>query len=403
MPRSNKKKKNSPIGSPIPGCPSPSPFGKTPSFLSDEIPSFFLNGGPSLMVQRAIASAARQGLELMPGRANPALGNCAFEAPIFNLNDRSCFNENLPMAIGYYRRIWILDMENRLFNSPWNPGYSQIEWHTGWEQLKEDNVYEIDFFGDLVLPAIACGLKKNLLIFNTNINHPRTPISVIFPSEYGVEANSRFPIILAYDMSHYENLHPADANDAEKSVELVNSLKDNNYNLTHEDLKTLVCLESPVDIRAKNQFNKSRIANMKYNMSEVTGTKDEIDQIKRLTENPKLPTKRKIKDDKNENPKKRKVLNVRGMTDDERKQYRREQYRGKVLQLNAENGKKIKQKRAGEKQSERLKKKKENEPLFKENLAAEKSSQREKKRQENEPQFKHQRANEKQLERDKKR
>ena len=78
--------------------------------------------GPNLTVQRAIASGYRHGIELIPGRDNPALGNCAFEAPIFNINDRSCFNEILPMSADYYRRLWIIDMENRLFESPFNPG-----------------------------------------------------------------------------------------------------------------------------------------------------------------------------------------------------------------------------------------------------------------------------------------
>ena len=71
------------------------------------------------------------------------------------------------MSIDYYRRIWVTDMENLLFNSQLNPGFSRSEWHAGWEQRKEDKLYEMDFFEDLVLPAIACGLKKNLLIFNT--------------------------------------------------------------------------------------------------------------------------------------------------------------------------------------------------------------------------------------------
>ena len=234
MPRSNKKKKNGPpFGSSIVGSPSSPPLNKKlSSSIPDGIPSFFLNEGPSLMVQRAMASAERQGLKLIPGRANPALGNCAFEAPIFNLNDRICFMETFPMSIDYYRRIWVTDMENLLFDSSYNPGYSRNEWHAGWEKLKADNVYEVDFFGDLVVPAIACGLKKNLLIFNTNCNHPRTPISVIFSAEYGVEATSRIPIILAYDMSHYESLHPVDTCAIEQSIDLVNLLKEGKYELT---------------------------------------------------------------------------------------------------------------------------------------------------------------------------
>ena len=89
------------------------------------------------MVQRAIASGARHGIEFVPGRANPALGDCAFEASIFNVNDRSCFSIDFPMSINYYRRIWITDAENRFFDSHWNPGLTQTEWHAGWERLKD--------------------------------------------------------------------------------------------------------------------------------------------------------------------------------------------------------------------------------------------------------------------------
>ena len=92
MPRSNKKKKKdgSSYPSPIPGSSSclEAPDDSLSSPTSVDIPSICLTRGPSLMVQRAIASGARHGIELIPGRVNPAIGNCAFEAPIFNLNDR---------------------------------------------------------------------------------------------------------------------------------------------------------------------------------------------------------------------------------------------------------------------------------------------------------------------------
>ena len=77
MPRSNKKKKASP---------------KYPGTVSlVDVPSIALDGAPSIMVQRCIASAARHGIKLIPGRANPAAGDCAFESTIFNVNDRNCF------------------------------------------------------------------------------------------------------------------------------------------------------------------------------------------------------------------------------------------------------------------------------------------------------------------------
>ena len=111
--------------------------------MQESIPSVALDGSESLMVKRAIASAARHGIELKPGRINPARGNCAFEAPIFNVNDRGVFNERFPMSIDYYRRIWTIDVENRLFDTELNPGYSYQDWHNGWERMRQRNVYEV--------------------------------------------------------------------------------------------------------------------------------------------------------------------------------------------------------------------------------------------------------------------
>ena len=62
------------------------------------------------IVQRAIASAQKHKIKLDPGRENHGDGNCSFEAIIFNINDRSCFQEKLPMTPDFYGRIWITDM-----------------------------------------------------------------------------------------------------------------------------------------------------------------------------------------------------------------------------------------------------------------------------------------------------
>ena len=55
-----------------------------------------------VIVQRAIASAKKHNIELKCGRANNAAGNCIHEFVIFNINDRSCFREKLPMSPDVY-------------------------------------------------------------------------------------------------------------------------------------------------------------------------------------------------------------------------------------------------------------------------------------------------------------
>ena len=75
------------------------------------------------IVQRAIASAQKHKIKLKPGRENHADGNYSFEATIFNINDRSCFTEKLPMTPDFYRKIWITDIMNKILDkqNPWNP------------------------------------------------------------------------------------------------------------------------------------------------------------------------------------------------------------------------------------------------------------------------------------------
>ena len=83
--------------------------------------------GKLLLVIWAIASASRHGINLMQGRANPGTGSCAFEAPIFNVNDRECFKETLLKPIQYYRSLWVSEGERLLFDSPFNPEYSKVK------------------------------------------------------------------------------------------------------------------------------------------------------------------------------------------------------------------------------------------------------------------------------------
>ena len=79
-----------------------------------------------LMLSRAVASSKRHGIDLIPGSLNPGTGNCAFEAVLFNLNERSCFEERYDCSTDYYRRIWMTDMEAKVLDNPlWNYGYSE--------------------------------------------------------------------------------------------------------------------------------------------------------------------------------------------------------------------------------------------------------------------------------------
>ena len=47
-------------------------------------------------------------------------------------------------------------------------GYSQDEKKENWNLLKQSGVYEVEFFGDFVMHAIAKSSNKNILILNTS-------------------------------------------------------------------------------------------------------------------------------------------------------------------------------------------------------------------------------------------
>jgi hypothetical protein len=86
-----------------------------------------------LMVDRAISSAKKHGINLFPGRLNQAKGDCAFESAIFDVNDRKCFEEKYRLAVHYYRQIWVTDMKNRTLTDETWTIYSDKEWEAGWQ------------------------------------------------------------------------------------------------------------------------------------------------------------------------------------------------------------------------------------------------------------------------------
>ena len=155
----------------------PVPPDKAQSCLESSL----LQTEQSLMITRAIRSAKHHGIILHPGRQNLGVGNCAFEASISNVNDRDCFVEKFPLSPDHYRHLWVTDMKNRTMNDETWRIYSDKEWEVGWNELLESGIYERGIFGDLMLLGIACGLRKFLLIFNTNLDSPHDPIYACDP------------------------------------------------------------------------------------------------------------------------------------------------------------------------------------------------------------------------------
>ena len=183
-------------------------------------------------------SAEIHGIKLQHGRPNPGTGDCAFEATIFNINDRKCFGQEFPMSIDWYRRIWTTDMANRTIDTPYNT-MSPQEWLQGWSEMLVPGAYERGIFGDLMLPGIACGARKTILIFNTNPACPHDPIYVVDPAQFDVQPDTEIPVVLCYNMYHYESMEPCTDKDVEATINLVKDYKEGRYNYSKEDIPFL--------------------------------------------------------------------------------------------------------------------------------------------------------------------
>ena len=162
MPRSNKKKSWQKV--PLPAGPSwistpkpkpppeppPKPTSKTTSRNENQEVEILLGNEKDIMVARAMASAAKHGITLRHGRTNPGTGDCAFEAIIYNINERPCFKEKFLMSIDWYRRIWVTDMANRTVHSPYNTLDNAEDWLSGWSEMLIPGTYERGIYGDFI-------------------------------------------------------------------------------------------------------------------------------------------------------------------------------------------------------------------------------------------------------------
>ena len=237
------------------------------------------------MLKRGIASGRRHGINLSPGKLNSASGNCAFEAAIYNVNERVCFEQKFPFSADYYRRIWAVDMRNRTKNDETWKIYSDIEWEAGWQEMMKTGVYERGIFGDLMLLGISCGLRKRLLIFNTHLDSPHDPIYVCDPCLFGIEPDTEIPVVLAYNMSHYESLHPDTDSDAVKTISLVAQYMSGQYIFGRKDLPFLltskISIHEDKDVANEGKTDETINKELKSrsNESDQTADKSESDTI----------------------------------------------------------------------------------------------------------------------------
>ena len=277
MPRSNKKKKNSHLPSSTEPSLEPPPRNlltrpKPISNVNQEI-SNLLTKEKTLMISRSIHSAYKHGINLMHGTSNPGTGDCAFEAVVQNINDRPDFKEKLTMSIDWYRRTWTTDMANRTIYTDYNT-LTNKEWLEGWKEMQTPGTYERGIFGDLMLPGIACGTRKYLLIFNTHLDTPHDPIYVIDPTIFNVIPDTEIPVVLAYNMSHYESMEPCTEVDVKMSRDLVKQYIEGRYRYRKQDMLYLISNQPAGEAEIFCNEERRKIFN-----NEIKLTSDKADML----------------------------------------------------------------------------------------------------------------------------
>jgi len=172
------------------------------------------------MVTSAIKTAARMGMGLTEGEPVEALGNCLIESVKGNIEDRDIFEEKIEESINDLREKVVKEGERVIGASPYRiEDYSDEDWAYGWDQLRISGVWDVEYFGDLMIIALAHVIGKNILLINTDQGSP--PVTVVLGDRFGKPLNSEHPVILAYSGNHYESLIPVLDKDEMRSRKII--------------------------------------------------------------------------------------------------------------------------------------------------------------------------------------
>ena len=159
------------------------------------------------MLQAAIRTAHRLGLSLQEGTRVEATGNCLLEAVRGNVEDRDVFTSKIEETVSELRRNTAVEGETVIGASPYRiEDFSEEQWAEGWARMRYEGVWDIDYFGDLMIIALAHHIRKNILIINTE--QGSAPVTVILGDSLGAPLDSEHPVLVAYSGSHYESLIP---------------------------------------------------------------------------------------------------------------------------------------------------------------------------------------------------
>jgi len=167
------------------------------------------------MTQAAIQIGAKMGVQLVGGTPVKASGNCLIESVKGNIEERDIFDIKLAESSLELRLKSAVEGERVIGESPYRiEDYNEDEWAQGWNLLKNEGIWDVEYFGDLMIIALAHYIHKNILLINTDPDSPN--ITVILGDQFGEKLDSDAPVILAYSGTHYESLIPSTREDEKK-------------------------------------------------------------------------------------------------------------------------------------------------------------------------------------------
>ena len=177
----------------------------------------------------AIQNAKNHGISLKPGRNIERDGNCSFASVLENINRRSCFPQKLTNSMSFYRTQWVTELQNQTPNFPiLTGGYSEDKQKNLWNELKRPGIWNVEYYGDFLIYAVARGSRKNILIFNTH-SEAGIQINCVNGNQFNGSIDTDCPVVLGYDGLHYESLHTISDTDIERTKLLVSQYMNGSY------------------------------------------------------------------------------------------------------------------------------------------------------------------------------
>jgi hypothetical protein len=76
------------------------------------------------------------------------------------------------------------------------------------------------------------------------------------PEQFNVRPDTDVPILLAYNLSHYESVHPSTQKDMDATVNLVKSYQEGSYPFGRKDFPMLLGIENLSGVQIKSHLKK---------------------------------------------------------------------------------------------------------------------------------------------------